>query len=48
MNLKRSTKPKPFPAAAREAAAILKRLGAPKSAFVKEGGIPARSPSPAR
>jgi aldehyde dehydrogenase (NAD+) len=44
MNLKRTANPKPFPAAAREAAAILKRLGAPKSAFVKEGGLPARSP----
>ncbi len=44
MNLKRTPKTKPFPAAAREAAAILKRLGAPKSAFVKEGGLPARSP----
>ncbi len=44
MNLKRTPKTKPFPAAAREAAAILKRLGAPKSAFVKDGGLPARSP----
>jgi len=44
MNIKRSSKSKPFPSAAREAAAVLKRLGAPKSAFVKEGGLPARSP----
>jgi aldehyde dehydrogenase (NAD+) len=40
----KAPKAKPFPAAAREAAAILKRLGAPKSAFVKSGGLPCRSP----
>jgi aldehyde dehydrogenase (NAD+) len=39
-------KPKIHPLAAvqKEALAILKRLGVPKSAFVKEGGLPARSP----
>ena len=44
MNLKRTPKTKPFPAAAREASSILKRLGVPKSAFVKDGGLVARSP----
>ncbi|MCA3563383.1 MAG: aldehyde dehydrogenase family protein [Methylocystis sp.] len=40
----KAPKPKPFPSAIRETAALLKRLGIPKSAFVKEGGLPARSP----
>jgi aldehyde dehydrogenase (NAD+) len=44
MPIKRTAKEKPFPAAAREALAILKRLGAPKSDFVKAGGLAARSP----
>jgi aldehyde dehydrogenase (NAD+) len=40
----RAPKIRPLPAAQKEALAILKRLGVPKTAFVKEGGLPARSP----
>jgi aldehyde dehydrogenase (NAD+) len=35
---------KPFPSAQKEALAILKRLGVPKTTFVTKGGLPARSP----
>jgi aldehyde dehydrogenase (NAD+) len=40
----RKAKTRPVPAVQKEALAILKRLGVPKSAFVKEGGLAARSP----
>ncbi len=42
--MSRAPKIRPFPAVQKEALAILKRLGTPKSAFVKEGGLAARSP----
>jgi aldehyde dehydrogenase (NAD+) len=40
----RTPKSKPFPSAARETLAILKRLGVSSSALVKDGGLPASSP----
>ncbi len=40
----RAPKLRPFPAVQKEALAILKRLGVPKTAFVKQGGLAARSP----
>jgi aldehyde dehydrogenase (NAD+) len=40
----RTPKFRPFPAVQKEALAILKRLGVPKTALVKQGGLPARSP----
>jgi aldehyde dehydrogenase (NAD+) len=43
-DMSKTPRAKPFPATTKEAAAILKRLGVPKTAFVKEGGIVARSP----
>jgi aldehyde dehydrogenase (NAD+) len=42
--MSRAPKTRPFPSVQKEALAILKRLGTPKSAFVKEGGLAARSP----
>ncbi len=40
----KAPKTRPFPAVQKEALAILKRLGVPKTALVKEGGLVARSP----
>ncbi len=40
----RKARSRPLPSVQKEALAILKRLGVPKSAFVKDGGLPARSP----
>jgi aldehyde dehydrogenase (NAD+) len=40
----RAPKLRPFPGTQKEVLAILKRLGVPKTALVKQGGLPARSP----
>lgn len=40
----RKPKTRPVPAVQKEALAILKRLGVPRAAFVREGGLAARSP----